>query len=121
MRRSRRQLRWRRLGLDVMCLNEETMDKFAVHECQYQDSGIRIEFSRSYFHEHFTWQLVVTREATELDLEMNHELEQVGDQIWSTVIEINNCPYCGEKLRRSALDSIEYAHFDSSGWEIDVT
>ena len=97
------------------------MDKFKFHECQYQSAGIRIERSRSYFHKHFTWQLVISRQANELDLENNHELEQVGEEMWSTVIEINYCPYCGEKLRRAILSSIEYAHFDSSGWSIDIS
>ena len=99
-----------------MCSDEVMMDKFSIHECKYQGPGIRIERSRSYFHEDFTWQLVITREANELDLENNHELEQVGEVIWSTVVEINNCPYCGEILRDANLESIEYALFDSSGW-----
>ena len=97
------------------------MDKLTVHECQYQDPGIRIEFSRSYLHERFTWQLIITKESTELDIEQNHHLEQVGDQIWSTVVEINHCPYCGEKLRHAPLESIKYAHFDFSDWETDIT
>jgi len=104
-----------------MCSGEESVDELKIHECQYQGSGIRIESSRSYFHKRFTWQLVITRQATEFDLENNHELEQVGEEIWSTVVEINNCPYCGEKLRRTILDSIKYAHFDSSGWSVDIS
>ena len=96
------------------------MKNFKIHECNNQGPGIRVEYSRSYFHERATWQLVVAREATEYDLENNHYLENVGDEIWSTVIEINNCPYCGEKLREESLDSIEFAHFDSSGWSVDI-
>jgi len=103
-----------------MYSDDGMMDEFKIHECPHQDSGVRVEYSRSYFHEHFTWQLVISRQATELDLENNHQLEQVGEEMWSTVVEINNCPYCGATLRRDVLDSIKYAHFDSNGWSIDI-
>ena len=92
------------------------MSKFRIHECQYQGPGIRIEHSRSYLHDRFTWQLVVTREASAYDLENNHYLEHLGDEVWSTVVEINNCPFCGIKLRDEQLSDIDFAHFDSSGW-----
>ena len=95
--------------------------EYQIHDCLQQRPGVRIERSRSYFHSDFTWQLVITREATEEDLQNNNHLENVGDEIWSTVVEINNCPFCGEELRKEDLSTMEYAHFDSSGWSIDVT
>ena len=97
------------------------MNKSKIHKCQYQSAGIIIEYSPSYSHNHFTWQLVITREATELDIENNHILEQVGDTIWNTFVEINNCPYCGENLRNTALETIEFTHFDFSSWSAVIS
>jgi hypothetical protein len=94
------------------------MSKFEIHECRHQSTGVRVEYSRDYFYKEFTWQLIISREATDEDLENNHYLENVGDEMWSTVIEVNNCPFCGKKLRKNALSSIEFAHFDSMGWEV---
>ena len=99
---------------------EDNMSIFRIHECQYQGPGIRIEYSRSYLHDRFTWQLVVTREASAYDLENNHYLEHLGDEVWSTVVEINNCPFCGMKLRDEQLSDIDFAHFDSSGWSVET-
>ena len=56
------------------------MGKLKIHECQFQVPGIRVEYSRSYFHKKFTWQLVITKEATEVDLEYDSYLENVGDE-----------------------------------------
>ncbi len=95
------------------------MDKFNIHECKSQVSEVRIEYSKSYLHETFTWQLVITKEAKEIDLEENHYLENVGDALWSTIIEVNNCPFCGLKLRDKKLTEIEFVHLDSSGWSIE--
>jgi hypothetical protein len=95
------------------------MRKFRIHECPFQGPGIRIEHSRSYFHDKFTWQLVVTREASARDLDHNHHLENPGDELWSTVVEVNNCPFCGLKLREDKLSNIDFSHFDSSGWSVE--
>ncbi len=94
------------------------MARFEVHECTFLSPGIRIEKSRSYFHDDFTWQIVVEREATEKDLEENHYLENVGDPIWSVVVEINHCPYCGEQLRENKIGNKAFDLFDSSGWSM---
>ena len=92
------------------------MNKFELHECKMQTTGVRIEYSDSYFHGKFTWQLIVTREATENDLQKNHYLENIGDDIWSTIVEITHCPFCGAKLRTTKLNQIKFVHFDSSSW-----
>lgn len=97
------------------------MNEFKIHKCRYQHAGVRIEYSRNYSHDNYTWQLIITREATELDIENNHILEQVGETIWDTFVEINNCPYCGEKLRHTALETIEFTHFDFSNWSVVIS
>ncbi len=94
------------------------MAKYEVHECTCQFSGIRIEKSRDYFHEDFTWLIVIERVATEMDLEENHYIENIGDQIWSVVAEINHCPYCGMQLSECKKEKKNFALFDSSGWSV---
>lgn len=91
-----------------------------IHECEFQGPGIRIERSGGWFHTEPTWQLVVTREATEADLEDNHHLEWIGDSIWSTVIEINHCPYCGRELRDEKAENIRFTLFDSTGYNVKL-
>lgn len=41
------------------------------------------------------WCLHIQREATEKDLEVNCDLETVGEIIYQTIFEIVYCPYCG--------------------------
>ena len=96
------------------------MKNFEIHKCEFLPEGIRIEKSRSYFHGEFTWQLVISREATEDDLNNNHHLESVGEEIWSVIAEINNCPYCGCKLRENSTNNGEFRLFDSSGFSVEV-
>lgn len=67
------------------------------------------------------WTLSIYKEATESDLEENHHLENIGDIIWGTRIEILYCPFCGEKL--TELESVEpdgygqSKHNDFSRWK----
>ncbi len=67
-----------------------------------------------------SWQLSIEREATETDLENNHYLEEIGDTLWMTSLEVTHCPYCGEKLPEPNLtqpaDFGRFAHLDYSGW-----
>jgi len=88
--------------------------------CEHQPSGVYIEYSRDTFHDDFTWQITYLREATEKDLENNHYFELVGDTIWSLVAEIQNCPYCGEKLAENQKNNGEFVLFDSTGWSITI-
>ncbi len=94
------------------------MCEFEIHECEYQVEGVRVERSRDYFQEKYTWCLVISRMATEADLESNHYLEAIGDQIWTTVIEINTCPFCSTSLRVEKSVDVEFLHWDSSGWSV---
>jgi len=75
------------------------------------------------------WKIVFTREATELDLEESHILENVGDEIWRMEAEINACPYCGERLKSVIVgeigegnpDSRQYFRLlDQEAWELRV-
>jgi len=90
--------------------------KERAHRCSCQTPGIRIERDGSYFGNDDVWVLVVAREATDEDLEEDHYLEGIGEELWSTVVEIAHCPYCGEKLGEVGSEEVEFAHFDSSDW-----
>lgn len=73
---------------------------YKLHQCQYiSERSIDIIYSEN-SNSHFknAWTLMVRREATESDLEEYHTLEDVGDTMWETSIEILCCPFCGEKL-----------------------
>jgi hypothetical protein len=67
-----------------------------------------------------TWRLDIQREATEADLEDNHYLEEVGDTLWTTALEIRHCPYCGQQLTDPGEEVPagfgRFVHIDSSGW-----
>ncbi len=62
----------------------------------------------------------IQKEATESDLEENSHLEEVGEIIWATRIEIRYCPFCGKRL--PGLESVDQAdygrfeHLDFSRW-----
>ena len=74
--------------------------------------------------ENWEWCLVVQRLATELDLEENHYLENIGDTIWETAVGISYCPFCGDLLpdtkRSMSSPDAEYQHADYSGWTAKV-
>jgi len=107
------------LNLDVE-QKMETMSQYEVHDCRYQGLGIRVEHSRYGLNESFTWKLVVTRESTEEDLENNHYLENVGEDMWSVVVEINNCPFCGKELQAEKSEEIDFGLYDSTGISIRI-
>ncbi len=92
------------------------MSDFEIHECKLQMPGARLIKSKSYFHEKFTWQLIIERVASEEDLEQNHYLENAGDQLWSVVAEVNHCPYCSLQLNENKNKTKEFVLLDSSDW-----
>jgi hypothetical protein len=96
------------------------MTNYERHICKLQPISTRVEYSRDSFHGDFTWQLVLSREATKEDLENNHCLENVGEELWSLVAEINNCPYCGLSLSKPKKDDGEYILFNSIGGSVNV-
>ncbi len=72
-----------------------------VHECtDMPETGVSVAYGdalRGVRSE--AWHLHLIRDATEVDLEESHILEEVGETIWSLCAEIQFCPYCGEKLK----------------------
>ena len=86
-----------------------------VHQCSSQPASASVERGSNHFGRD-NWVLVVTRSASEQDLEENHYLEEVGETIWSTVVEISNCPYCGKRLQQIEGGEAEIAHLDYSSW-----
>ncbi|MBF8221034.1 hypothetical protein IHD13_00045 [Halomonas sp. 328] len=88
-----------------------------IHHCETLPESVRIEKDGGYFGKEENWVLVVTRLATDEDLEENHYLEEVGETIWCTVAEISHCPYCGKFLGEIRGRDPKTAHFDFSSWE----
>ena len=93
---------------------------YKIHECNFlPKAGISIVFSDSIIaSDKAVWSLIVEREAIEEDLEENHYLENAGDTIWQTDVEIYNCPYCGQALSADKVEhgTANFVHIDSSGW-----
>ncbi len=93
-----------------------------VHECQaLPQEGVTVVFDDSYFNrKNKTWRLQIQRTANEEDLMQNHFLEEVGETLWTTIIEITHCPYCGANLYADVPLSIpdhgRFTYIDSSGW-----
>lgn len=98
------------------------MADFKVHKCdKLPSTGIDIYFHEdSSFRDHAVWQMWITREANEEDLEENHYLEEIGQTIWQTKVEISFCPYCGQSLypegHKLDDDHGEFDHADYSRW-----
>lgn len=95
--------------------------RFEEHNCdKLPKQGIYIFPGSESIHDERSWVLRVSREATEQDLEDNHYLEEVGEEIWSVTVEIAFCPYCGESLNgnESSLVTGEFVLLDSSGWSV---
>lgn len=93
-----------------------------LHECESLPiNGVRVIWAMdNIIRKCHTWQLVIQREATETDLMNNHYLEEEGQTIWTTQLEITHCPYCGKKLidgkRTDFNDYGQFVHFDRTGW-----
>ncbi len=95
---------------------------YQLHECdQLPEKGIQIFFSQNKT-ECFqnSWNLIIRKNATEEDLEENHHLEEIGETIWQTIIEITHCPYCGVELpieqSIKARCKGKFVHHDFSSW-----
>lgn len=95
-------------------------DDFKIHICPtIPDKGVQVIFSRHGIDGlDSVWNLNITRESTKEDLEKNHYLEDVGEIIWETILEISHCPYCGESL--GGICEGKFVHRDCSGWSMEV-
>lgn len=89
------------------------------HQCNcIPANGIAV--IKSEYEEDETWLLRAYREATEEDLEENHHLENIGDWIEHSDIEIDHCPYCGQRLSKGSevkpRDQVIFRHWDDASW-----
>ena len=65
------------------------------------------------------WNLIIRKVSTWEDLEQNHHLEEVGQTIWETILEISHCPYCGVSLNfGDGACKGNFVHLDRSGWSL---
>lgn len=99
---------------------------FDIHVCdQLPKTGIGVVFSnQGAMRCDGTWNLVIRRETTEEDLELNSNFEMEGETIWETLVEICNCPFCGQSLwkedKKKPDDLGKYTHRDYSSWKVKV-
>ena len=107
----------------VSTIGRTQMSKYwKLHECdKIPKVGIQIIYSMdNIYRKDKTWQLIIRREATEDDLMENHMLEEQGQTIWETSLEIVHCPYCGEYLYEeqdiNIRDIGNFVHLDYSEW-----
>jgi len=69
------------------------------------------------------WCLVIDREATEADLEESHILEEVGETMWTTVIGVSHCPFCGDRLASTTgrcAPTVHFQHMDYTAWHTKI-
>ena len=100
-----------------------SMSKYwKLHECEKLPSnGVQILYSMDIVERKaMTWRLIIRREATEDDLDENHYLEEEGETLWETSLEIIFCPFCGKYLLENKdkfyPDHGRFSHNDFSGW-----
>lgn len=74
------------------------------HQCEQMPEEVQV-----YCTDHYTteeqWFLFVSETATEMDLELSHELNELGELLWQTAFNIIHCPYCSLKLEEIDNDS----------------
>ena len=90
-----------------------------LHRCdRIPAKGIAI--IKSEYEDDETWLLRAYREAAEEDLQENHCLENIGDWIEHSDIEIDHCPYCGHRLSKDIevkqRDRAIYRHWNDASW-----
>lgn len=94
-----------------------------LHECSnLPKKGVQVFYSMDHvIRQNKTWRLIVRREATSEDLMQNHILEEEGQTLWETYLEIAYCPFCGERLcdiqNTGYEDYGQFVHFDYSEWK----
>ena len=94
-----------------------------LHQCEEMPtSGVEVLWSMDETGRKCkTWRLVIRREATEEDVDNNYDLEEVGQTLWETFLEITHCPFCGKKLyNKDDFDFDDYGkfiHYDYSEWD----
>ena len=102
---------------------ENTMkEAWKLHECENLPSnGVQILYAMDNVERNaMTWRLIIRREATEEYLEENHFLEEEGETLWETSLEIIHFPFCGknipEKKDKIYEDHGRFNHNDFPSW-----
>jgi hypothetical protein len=98
-------------------------EDFKIHQCSsLPKEGVEVIFSRNGIDGYDSvWNLIIRRESTETDLENNHYLEEAGETIWETILEISHCPYCGDPLDNSGtICEGKFIHRDCSGYSMKI-
>ncbi|GHG73180.1 hypothetical protein GCM10010919_25790 [Alishewanella longhuensis] len=87
------------------------------HKCDKLPKGAYVFKAQVSSSSKIAWLLHLIREATEEDLEENHYLNEVGEDIWTVSAEISFCPYCGCNLYNGQLIEAngDFVLYDSSG------
>lgn len=88
------------------------------HKCIKLPEGAYVYKAQVGSNSELTWFLHLIREATEQDLEENHYLQEVGEDIWRVSAEISFCPYCGDHLYEGQPNEAagDFSLYDSSGY-----
>lgn len=98
-------------------------DRYEIHSCENLPAET-VQVLKDLDGEYSGWTLHVFREASFVDLEENHYLQEEGELIWNTVVAIDCCPYCGEQLNQEKSNlkqsSCYKQHFDYSGYEVEL-
>ncbi len=95
-----------------------------LHECEKLPSTwVQILYAMDNVERNaMTWRLIIRREAIEEDLEENHHLEEEGETLWETALEILHCPFCGKYLLENKdkvfKDHERFQHYDGAEWKM---
>ncbi|EJG0989148.1 hypothetical protein C4G66_RS19805 [Vibrio parahaemolyticus] len=77
------------------------------HQCEQMPKEVQV-----YCTDHYTtdeqWFLFVSEMATEMDLELSHELNEVGELLWQTAFNIIHCPYCDLTLETTQTPTVHF-------------
>lgn len=90
------------------------------HQCDKLPKGAYVYKAQVSSSSRLVWRLHLIREATEEDLEENHYLNEIGEDIWTVLAEISFCPYCGDNLYDGQLNEANggFVLYDSSGYKM---
>ncbi|MCK5685470.1 hypothetical protein KAJ27_15165 [bacterium] len=100
--------------------------EWELHQCENMpSSGVEVLWSMDEADRRCkTWRLIIRREATEEDVDINYDLEEVGQTLWEIFLEITHCPFCGMKLFDMVDSNFEdfgkFVHYDHSGWDMET-
>jgi len=68
--------------------------------------------------------MVISRKATLEDLEKYPNLNEEGETVWETLLEITHCPYCGIYLPEADHPKYQdcglFVHNDQSEWKYKI-